>query len=255
MPTPILSRLSPEAFRDPNDFKQLAANVSEKIKTECPGVVWKNSYATLGRFDDPVLNTMVHWDDELLAGVIFHELTHQRLYVKGDSDFSEALATVVEEEGVRRWLGSIGKPETLTTYLARQERRVAFGLLMGRGRERLRELYNAPEFADYMLEDKRAAKRKAFDRLRFDYEILKESWGGYSNFDPWFDRDLNNAHLVSISTYSKWVPALRSLLRREENDLDRFFVAADKLAALDKDERDMTLRELGAVAAETPTAK
>ena len=47
----ILSRLSPEAFRDPKDFKQLAANVSEKIKTECPGVVWKNSYATLGRFD------------------------------------------------------------------------------------------------------------------------------------------------------------------------------------------------------------
>ena len=47
----ILSRLSPEAFRDPKEFKQLAAAVSEKIKTECPGVVWKQSYATLGRFD------------------------------------------------------------------------------------------------------------------------------------------------------------------------------------------------------------
>jgi uncharacterized protein with GYD domain len=47
----ILSRLSPEAFRDPKEFKQLAAAVSERIKTECPGVVWKQSYATLGRFD------------------------------------------------------------------------------------------------------------------------------------------------------------------------------------------------------------
>ena len=47
----ILSRLSPEAFRDPKDFKQLATTVSEKIKTDCPGVVWKNSYVTLGRFD------------------------------------------------------------------------------------------------------------------------------------------------------------------------------------------------------------
>jgi uncharacterized protein with GYD domain len=25
--------------------------VTEKIKTECPGVVWKESFATLGRFD------------------------------------------------------------------------------------------------------------------------------------------------------------------------------------------------------------
>jgi uncharacterized protein with GYD domain len=47
----ILSRFSPEAFRDPKDFKKIAAKVSEKIKSECPGVVWKDSYATLGRFD------------------------------------------------------------------------------------------------------------------------------------------------------------------------------------------------------------
>jgi uncharacterized protein with GYD domain len=47
----ILSRVSPEAFREPKDFKQLAAAVSAKIKSDCPGVVWKDSYATLGRFD------------------------------------------------------------------------------------------------------------------------------------------------------------------------------------------------------------
>jgi uncharacterized protein with GYD domain len=47
----ILSRFSPEAFRDPRDFKKLAEAVSSRIKSECPGVRWKNSYATLGRFD------------------------------------------------------------------------------------------------------------------------------------------------------------------------------------------------------------
>ena len=47
----ILSRLSPEAFRAPKEFKQLAATVAEKIKSECPSVTWKESYATLGRFD------------------------------------------------------------------------------------------------------------------------------------------------------------------------------------------------------------
>ena len=47
----ILSRISPEAFRDPKDFKKLAETVSSKIKKECPGVDWKESYATMGRFD------------------------------------------------------------------------------------------------------------------------------------------------------------------------------------------------------------
>lgn len=47
----ILSRFSPEAFRDPKDFIKLAQAVSVQIKTDCPGVKWKDSYATLGRFD------------------------------------------------------------------------------------------------------------------------------------------------------------------------------------------------------------
>jgi len=47
----ILSKISPEAFRDPSEFKRLAADVSSKIKSECPGIVWKESYVTTGRFD------------------------------------------------------------------------------------------------------------------------------------------------------------------------------------------------------------
>ena len=47
----ILSRFSPEAFKDPKEFKELAEVVSAKIKSECPGIKWKDSYATLGRFD------------------------------------------------------------------------------------------------------------------------------------------------------------------------------------------------------------
>ena len=47
----ILSRISPLAFEDPKDFKKLAKTVGEKIKKECPGVNWKQSFATLGHFD------------------------------------------------------------------------------------------------------------------------------------------------------------------------------------------------------------
>jgi uncharacterized protein with GYD domain len=47
----ILSRFSPEAFDNPKHFLELAEQVSKKIREECPGIRWKDSYATLGRFD------------------------------------------------------------------------------------------------------------------------------------------------------------------------------------------------------------
>ena len=67
------------------------------------------AYSTLGHFNDPILNTMMGWDDVELAAIVFHELTHQLLYVPNDSSFNEALATTVEEEGVRRWLSAQGR--------------------------------------------------------------------------------------------------------------------------------------------------
>jgi uncharacterized protein with GYD domain len=47
----ILSRFSPEAFSDPADFKKLAKAVATRIKAECPGIRWRASFATMGRFD------------------------------------------------------------------------------------------------------------------------------------------------------------------------------------------------------------
>jgi len=47
----ILSKISPEAFSDPFEFKKIAETVASKIKSDCPDVVWKESYATTGRFD------------------------------------------------------------------------------------------------------------------------------------------------------------------------------------------------------------
>ena len=47
----ILSRFSPGAFEDPKNFRDLANTVSAKIKKQCPDVMWKGSFATLGRFD------------------------------------------------------------------------------------------------------------------------------------------------------------------------------------------------------------
>ena len=47
----ILSRVTPGAFRDPRDFKKVVETVVARVENDCPGVVFKDSYATFGRFD------------------------------------------------------------------------------------------------------------------------------------------------------------------------------------------------------------
>ncbi len=47
----ILSTLSPDAMKEPGEFRKLAEAVSGKIKAQCPKVRWKDSYAVMGRFD------------------------------------------------------------------------------------------------------------------------------------------------------------------------------------------------------------
>jgi len=47
----ILSRISPQAFTDPKEFRQIATTVSKKIKQECAGIRWKASYSTFDIVD------------------------------------------------------------------------------------------------------------------------------------------------------------------------------------------------------------
>jgi uncharacterized protein with GYD domain len=64
----ILSRLSPEAFDDPKNFKKLADTVSSKIKKQCPDVTWKHSWATMGSYD--VMDVVESDDEEQLQRAI-----------------------------------------------------------------------------------------------------------------------------------------------------------------------------------------
>lgn len=192
------------------------------------------AYSTLGHFDDPILNTMLAWDDIELASIVFHELTHQLLYVPGDSSFNEALATLVEEEGVRRWLTHEGRGPELAVYLQQQQRLgQVIELLIG-ARTELSVLYASGLQPPAMRERKKAE----FAALKLSYARLRADWGANAPFAGWFAQDLNNAHLVSIATYRRCVPGFAHLLKRSGGDLPAFFRKVHELAKLKKAQRD-----------------
>lgn len=191
------------------------------------------AYSTLGHFDDPILNTMIGWSDVQLAGTLFHELAHQVIYVPGDSQFNESFATVVEEAGLARWLEARGRVQEMQIWYTQRERTATFIGLLLTARERLRNLYaeNLPE------DEMRIRKQREFGRLKFEYWQQKQRWNGYAGYDRWFDRALNNAHLVSAATYHGCLPELRELLRAHDDDLRKFYAAAREIAQGPKEKR------------------
>jgi predicted aminopeptidase len=201
------------------------------------------AYSTLGWFDDPVLNTFVRYPDAELARLVFHELAHQVVYVKGDTMFNESFAVAVEEEGVRRWLDRHGTPAERDAYAAGRQRRADFVRLALRYRGELERLYREP-LSD---EAKRAGKRQRLAEMDTEYRALKAGrWGGFAGYDRWFDGGVNNAKLGSVATYEELVPAFRALLARENGDLPRFYAVVKQLAKLDKAEREAELAALAA---------
>ena len=123
------------------------------------------AYSTLGYFADPVLSTMVNGGEQYVASLLFHELAHQKLYIKDDSEFSEAFAMVVEEFGTQQWLLQHGTPADLERYRGRRARRVEFAELIAAQQARLRAVYSTGGSPEQL----RAAKALAFDALRLEY--------------------------------------------------------------------------------------
>lgn len=182
------------------------------------------AYSTLGRFPDPVLNTMMRWDDADLVATIFHELAHQVLYIKNDSAFNESFATVVEQAGIERWLASRDRRDEVDDYLERHELRNELMRFVMAAREDLEQLYKSRVATAEM----RRRKANRLERLVADLGTALAENGHEA--PAWVGSGLNNARLASFNLYHGRVPELQALLESCDGDLACFYRAASKLA-------------------------
>lgn len=182
------------------------------------------AYSTLGRFEDPLLSTMMSWDDTRLVGVLFHELAHQVLYVKGDSGFNESFATAVEEFGVRRWLDAHKDAGEVEKYRQRRQLRQDLMALVAEARDTLQAVYESAVSDD----EKREIKSKRLARLAADVAVVLEASGR----DPssWLSGELNNARLVSMTLYEGRLPEFRALFDKCEQRIECFYAESRALA-------------------------
>jgi predicted aminopeptidase len=235
---PVAGCVSYRGYYSKEDAQAYAAELRKEGNDVQVGGV--PAYSTLGWFSDPLISTFIYYPDAELARLLFHELSHQVVYVQGDSQFNESFASAVEEAGVERWLSGFGNDVMRENYVKFSARKQQFLKLLMDCRRALEETYASKE----SVAAKRAAKARHFSKLKEDYLALKTSWGGFTGYDRFFAEPLSNAHLASIATYNDFIPAFRALLAREKT-FPRFYAAARALAQLDHDERHRRLKLLG----------
>ena len=196
------------------------------------------AYSTLGWYDDPLLSSMMHWGDDYLAGLIFHELAHQHFYVRDDTSFNESYASFVEQQGLRQWREQRGQPAE-DPRQARQGRE--FTELMLETRRQLAQLY-ASELDD---QAKREGKQQMLTELQQRYQDWRDQrWNGSRRFDGWFVRPLNNASLLPFGLYDQWVPAFERLFQQLGEDWPAFHAEVKVLGGVAAPQRRQRLEAL-----------
>lgn len=196
-----------------------------------------DGYSTLGWFNDPLPAPMLRRADHQIAGLIFHELSHQRFYLPGDTRFNESFASFVEQEGLRQWLQQQGQSEQFASVTAALTAQKGFTDFVISYRERFRKLYAGATGSSEELEQLRQAM---FEQMRSEWLARLDA----ANYSGWFAGELNNARLATVGAYFDWVPAFEQLYADQGSDFAEFYRAVEALAKLPAPQRTAEIERL-----------
>ena len=197
------------------------------------------AYSTLGWFNDPVLNTMLGRDKFYLANVIFHELAHQKFYLKNDTAFNEAFAETVAQTGVQRWLELKGSKADIRKFSARQSDEDLFVNLILKYKNKLGVIYNS----DSVIDEKRASKDLLLSQLEEEYKALYQAGESSGQYLSWFSSGLNNAKLATVITYQDYVAGFLALFHHVGGNYQKFYEFVKNLGNCDNVTRKSILED------------
>ena len=225
---PFLGRLPYRGYYDRADADTEAA----RLRKEGYDVIVRpvDAFSTLGFLPDPLYSFMKRYSPFELASTLIHEQTHATLFLKGQPDFNEEMASFVGDTGAFLWLertyGS-DSPQVHDAEAQRADSELFVSLLHGLA-VRLQSVYEsgAPR------EEKLAQKKRIIDEFTAglaDGKALGFQTEGYAHLDR---LRLNNAYLSLYRLYTDDVPLLKQWYDTHcGSDLTRFLKSMKELAA------------------------
>ena len=224
---PFLGRLPYKGFYERPDADAEAA----RLRKDGWDVVVRpvDAFSTLGFTKDPLYSFMKAYSPFELASLIIHEQTHATLFLRGQPDFNEELASFVGDEGAFEWLRARFGEESREYHDARDsyEDSLTFIALLKDLANRLGTVYRG----DSSKVEKLAEKSDMIEDFtrRLGGELASRfHTDGYRKLGG---LRLNNAYLSLYSLYSDDIPLLREYWQtRCGSSLPRFMEAAKRLA-------------------------
>lgn len=158
------------------------------------------AYSTLGYFSDPVLSTMLDEEEDQLAELILHELTHATIYPRGQAEYSESAATFVGQAGALLFLADKHGPDSPQLRRARlhQEDARRFSAFVKEVADSLDSLYAQALPREEVLQRRQevfARAKEGFRTRRGEFQV--------DHYDAFLKWEVNNARLLSYRRYHR----------------------------------------------------
>lgn len=203
---PIVGRVPYRAYFDVADANALAADLeAEGYDTYVRPAV---AFSTLGWFDDPLLSTLLRYDDERLVETIIHELLHNTIYLSGQTAFNESFATFVGQRGAGQFFLARADAERAQRSAARWADALTYSAFLGQLIAALERAY-----ATGITADQRAA---LFDRARAEFAAQHWESDEYAGFRQ---APLNNAVILHDQLYADRLALFEAAASRNGGDL------------------------------------
>ncbi len=98
----FLGMMPYKGFFDSTSAKNLSKSL--ELQGYDTNIYAPSGWSTLGWLTDPVLSSMLYWEEGDLASLILHELTHSTVWVTGDVEYNENFADFVGDLGAKLFL-------------------------------------------------------------------------------------------------------------------------------------------------------
>ena len=176
------------------------------------------AFSTLGWFDDPLLSHLLRYDKVLLNAIVFHELFHNTLYLKGAGTFNESSANFAGHRAAidffRERFGEGSAEHRRAIDLWEQERE--FAAFISEVERDLGWLYAS----ELSREEKLRLREEVFARRQADWARRIED-RPLHRFRGFSQQPLNNAVLMHYIVYLKDLDLFEELYEACERNLRR----------------------------------
>lgn len=203
---PIVGRVPYRAYFDPADANALAAELdADGYDTYVRPAL---AFSTLGWFDDPLLSSLLRYDQERLAETIIHELLHSTIYVPGQAAFNESFATFAGYRGAERFFLDRDHPAPARVTAARWADALTFSTFLGGAIARLEAAYTRGIDPPARTELFAAIQAEAAQQ-----RWLTDEYAGFTQ------QPLNNAVILHDRLYADRLAVFENAYLRHAGDL------------------------------------